>query len=86
MKNLQIEIKIKVQINDTTLELSKEEAESLHQTLGHALNKNTYPYYTYPYYTYPTTPWTIAPTTSGTSQLVVPSDTTSKLNYPPGVR
>lgn len=54
MKNLQIDIKIKLQINETTLELSKEEAELLYNTLGNALNKHVPSFY--PPFT--TTPWT----------------------------
>jgi hypothetical protein len=54
MKNLQIDIKIKIQINETTLELSKAEAELLYNTLGDALNKHVHPFC--PPYT--TTPWT----------------------------
>lgn len=57
MKNLQIDIKIKLQINDTTLELSKDEAETLYNTLGNALNKHAPPFY--PPYT--TTPYTTPP-------------------------
>jgi hypothetical protein len=57
MKNLQIDIKIKIQINETTLELSKAEAELLYNTLGDALNKHVHPFC--PPYT--TTPWTGLP-------------------------
>jgi hypothetical protein len=71
MKNLQIDIKIKIQINETTLELSKAEAELLYNTLGDALNKHVHPfcppYTTTPWHT--TTPWTGNP-----------------LHYPTGVR
>lgn len=79
MKNLQIDIKIKIQINETALELSKEEAELLYNTLGTALNKHVAPFYppytTTPYTTtpYTTTPWTI-------------TDGNNLLCYPPGVR
>lgn len=73
MKNLQIDIKIKIQINETALELSKEEAELLYNTLGNALNKHVPPFYP-PYTTTPhTTPWV---TTEGSNSLL----------YPPGVR
>lgn len=72
MKNLQIDIKIKLQINDTTLELSKDEAETLYNTLGHALNKTNNPY---PWITNPM-PYKIT-TTGGTGELPY---------YPPGVR
>ena len=72
MKNLQIDIKIKLQINETTLELSKEEAELLYNTLGNALNKHVPPFY--PPYT--TTPWAPWVTTEGSNPLL----------YPPGVR
>jgi|688.fasta_scaffold1845453_2 hypothetical protein len=64
MKNLQIDIKIKIQINDATLELSKEEAELLYNTLGTALNKHAHPFFQ-PY----TTPWT---TIDGNNQLLYP--------------
>jgi hypothetical protein len=57
MKNLQIDIKIKIQINETTLELSKAEAELLYNTLGDVLNKHVHPFC--PPYT--TTPWTTTP-------------------------
>lgn len=76
MKNLQIDIKIKLQINDTTLELSKDEAETLYNTLGHALNKHTlnlYPSNPYPWITNPV-PYKI---TGGTGELS---------SYPTGVR
>ena len=74
MKNLQIDIKIKIQINETTLELSKAEAELLYNTLGDALNKHVHPFC--PPYT--TTPWTTTPwiTTEGSNPL----------HYPTGVR
>jgi hypothetical protein len=65
MKNLQIDIKIKIQINETTLELSKAEAELLYNTLGDALNKHVHPFC--PPYT--TTPWT---TTEGINSLHYP--------------
>jgi hypothetical protein len=65
MKNLQIDIKIKIQINETALELSKEEAELLYNTLGNALNKHAPPFY--PPYT--TTPWV---TTEGSNPLLYP--------------
>lgn len=80
MKNLQIDIKIKIQINETALELSKEEAELLYNTLGNALNKHVSPFY--PSYTttpcppYTTTPWAPWVTTEGSNSLL----------YPPGVR
>lgn len=76
MKNLQIDIKIKLQINETTLELSKEEAELLYNTLGNALNKHVPSFYP-PYTTTPhTTPWSPWVTTEGSNPLL----------YPPGVR
>jgi len=64
MKNLQIDIKIKIQINDATLELSKEQAELLYNTLGTALNKHAHPFFQ-PY----TPPWT---TIDGNNQLLYP--------------
>lgn len=73
MKNLQIDIKIKLQINDTILELSKDEAELLYNTLGIALNKTNNPY---PWITNPVNPYKIT-TTGGTGELPY---------YPPGVR
>jgi len=76
MKNLQIDIKIKLQINDTTLELSKDEAETLYNALGHALNKQTlnhYPLNPYPWITNPV-PYKI---TEGTGEFPY---------YPTGVR
>lgn len=73
MKNLQIDIKIKLQINDTTLELSKDDAETLYNTLGHVLNKSINPY---PWITNPTNPYPIK-ITEGTGELPY---------YPPGVR
>lgn len=74
MKNLQIDIKIKLQINDTTLELSKEDAEVLYNTLGNALNKfpQISPYIS-PYTTYP---WTTTP---------IPCGTGNHLQFPPGI-
>lgn len=73
MKNLQIDIKIKIQINDTTLELSKDDAETLYNTLGNALNKPSNPY---PWITDPANPYKIT-TTGGTGELPY---------YPLGVR
>jgi hypothetical protein len=69
MKNLQIDIKIKIQINETALELSKEEAELLYNTLGNALNKHAPPFY--PPYT--TTPWAPWVTTEGSNPLLYPT-------------
>jgi hypothetical protein len=78
MKNLQIDIKIKLQINDTILELSKDDAETLYNTLGNALNKTSNPYPSYPWITNPV-PYKI---TGGTG-----SGGTGELPYyPPGVR
>lgn len=62
MKNLQIDIKIKIQINDTTLELSKDDAETLYNTLGNALNKFPHP----GYQPYVTNPWITPTVTCGT--------------------
>lgn len=73
MKNLQIDIKIKLQINDTILELSKDDAETLYNTLGNALNKTSNPY---PWITNPSNPYPIK-ITGGTGELPY---------YPPGVR
>jgi hypothetical protein len=78
MKNLQIDIKIKIQINDATLELSKEQAELLYNTLGTALNKHAHPFFQ-PY----TTPWTTTPYTTTPWTTI---DGNNQLLYPPGVR
>lgn len=80
MKNLQIDIKIKLQINDTILELSKDDAETLYNTLGNALNKTSNPY---PWITNPSNPY---PWITNPHPIKITGGTGELPYYPPGVR